>query len=343
MAQPPTSSDQARIDDEAGAWIVRLSERALDAHEEREFQAWRSADLQHDRTFVAMQRTWGEIPGLTQLASLVSVEATTVLASARGPQAHRLRYALTGLAAAAAAVLAFIVLPPLGAPVPQYSTEVAQSRLIALPDGSQVTLGPKSSLHLHFSASERRVRLSGEAFFEVAHNAARPFLIEAGSALVRVVGTKFDVNAASETVRVSVLEGVVQVVPPKLGPVVARPGSQFLRAGQHLEIALDPTVAVNGAASPVASAASEPATPPGAWREGRLSYDNARLGDVVADLNRYYAPGVSLDRAALGNLRVTASFKASQIPAFIASLDKIVPVQSNRSSDGAILVSARSS
>jgi transmembrane sensor len=206
-----------------------------------------------------------------------------------------------------------------------------------------VTLGPKSSLDVDFSASERRVRLTGEAFFEVAHNAARPFLVEAGSALVRVVGTKFDVNQASETVRVSVLEGVVQVIPPRLGPVASRRPSQLLRAGQHLEVALDPTVPVSGVSSPAAAAAPSPATPPGAWREGRLSYDNARLGDVVADLNRYYAPGVTLRGPGLGNLRVTASFKASQIPAFIASLDKVVPVQTDRSPGGAILVKARGS
>jgi transmembrane sensor len=341
MAESLTSSDQVRIDDEASDWILRLSERALDGEEKRELQAWRSADPRHERTFVAMQRTWDDMPGLTHLAGLVSVDAAPAEASRPGAQARRPRYALAGLAAAAAALLAVILLPPLWAPAPQYSTELAQSRLIALPDGSQVTLGPKSSLDVDFSASERRVRLTGEAFFEVAHNAARPFLVEAGSALVRVVGTKFDVNQASETVRVSVLEGVVQVIPPKLGPAASRPDSQLLRAGQHLEVALDPAVPVRRAASPATVAS--PAAPPGAWREGRLSYDNARLGDVVADLNRYYAPGVTLRGPGLGNLRVTASFKASQIPAFIASLDKVVPVQTDRSPGGAILVKARGS
>lgn len=340
MAGTCFSSDQARIDDEASAWIVRLSERTLDAREERELKAWRAADPRQDRTFVAMQRTWGDIPELMHLASVVPIEAMSVEPSGRTLQHRSFRYALAGLAAVAA-VIAIIVVPALWHPIPQYSTQVAQSRLIALPDGSQVTLGPKSSLDVHFSAGERRVRLTGEGFFEVAHNASRPFLVEAGSALVRVVGTKFDVNQASDTVRVSVVEGVVQVIPPKLTSVASSPTSHLLHAGQRLEVALAPTIPASGAAS--APRAGAPAAPAGAWRVGRLSYDDARLGDVVADLNRYYAPGVRLDGRRLGNLRVTASFKASQIPAFIASLDKVVPVKTDRSPDGAIVVKARGS
>lgn len=341
MAEPLLSRDQDRIDDEASAWVVRLGERALSVEEQRELDAWRATDPSHERTFIAMQRTWGEIPELTNLAGLVQLE--TIAPGHRLP-ADRIRYALAALATAAAAVLAVTVLPPLVAPGhPRYSTQVAQSRIIALPDGSQVTLGPRSSLDVQFSAHERRVLLTGEAFFEIVHGAARPFFVEAGSALVRDVGTKFDVNATRDTVRIAVLEGAVQVSAPRIRSAAVQQAPQLLRAGQHVEVALAPFVPSGSGESPAASAASARAAAPGAWREGRLSYDDARLGDVVADLNRYYAPGVTLDTAELGNLRVTASFKASEIPAFVASLDKVIPVAITRSANGNVRVNPRSS
>jgi transmembrane sensor len=341
MANTLLSSDQARIDDEASAWVVRLSERALSSEEQRELDSWRASDPRHEETFAALQRTWDEIPELTSLAALVRFELMPPARQDRRSSPQRRRFALAALGAAAAAVVALALLPPLGAPAPRYSTQVAQSRIIALPDGSQVTLGPGSSLDVRFSARERRVRLAGEAFFEIVHGAARPFVVEAGSAIVRDVGTKFDVNATPDTVRVAVLEGAVQVSAPGLKPAAVQQGPHLVRAGQHLEVALSPLLSSRGGESPLANGASAGAAPPGAWREGRLSYDDARLGDVVADLNRYYAPGITLDTAGLGDLRVTASFKASEIPAFAVSLDRVIPVAVVRSADGKVRVSAR--
>jgi transmembrane sensor len=338
MSTPLPASDQARIDDEASDWIVRSSERPLTEQERTELDAWRAADPRHDRTFVAMRRTWDEIPNLVHLSALAQPKMPPEPLQQHANE-HRSRYALARLSAIAAALLAIIFLPMLLWPRGHdYATPVAQTRLIALPDGSQVTLGPKSSLDVEFSESERRVRLTGEAFFEVVHDASRPFFVEAGSVVVRDVGTKFDVNQATDTVRVAVLEGAVQVTSAKPKSNSQRSTPQLLRAGQRVELALATAISVSDTEASMPARAAPAAAPPGAWREGRLSYDNARLGDVIADLNRYYAPGVTLEEPRLGNLRVTASFKAREIPAFMATLNQVLPVRTYRQTDGAVRV-----
>jgi transmembrane sensor len=216
------------------------------------------------------------------------------------------------------------------APAPQdYATRVAQIGELTLSDGTRVTLGPETNLVEKFTAGERRVTLAGgEAFFEVTHNAARPFIIEAGGSLVRVTGTKFDVNNAQSSLRVSVLEGSVEVIAPRgAGGEIVRP--HILKAGQRLEIAAAPPETATASVIELSTTRQ-----PGAWREGRLVYDNVRLSDLVADVNRYYAPGVTFSDPKIGELRVTASFKASEIASFMSALGEVVPVRTEETATG---------
>jgi len=216
-------------------------------------------------------------------------------------------------------------------PEQRYATELAQSRRIVLSDGSVVTLGARSAIAVRFTGAERRVVLQGgEAFFEIAHQAARPFLVEAGASLVRDIGTKFDVKLGAGTMHVSVQEGQVQISPAAR----ADTAEAMLRAGQHAEIAL---ARVDEDRARIAVLPSQAA---GAWREGRLVYDNARLADLIADVNRYYAPGVRLAAPEVGELRITASFRTNEIPAFMNALSATLPVKAEAGPDGVFAITA---
>lgn len=329
---PRFNHDQDRVDEQASSWIVLVEARSLTCDEQQAFDAWLAADPGHSRTYDAMHRTWAEIPSLSGLAALVSPAPAETALDLDLRKRRFGRFSAAALATVAAAVIALLGVPGLRtSPETDYATEIAQTRLLTLPDGSQVTLAPRSRLGVKFTQGERRVVLTGgEAFFEVTHNAARPFLVEVGSSVIRVVGTKFDVNRGAGSVRVSVLEGVVQVSTPNNAAAVP---AQYLRAGERAEIVIRASV-VATAAVPVAAVAALPAQAPGAWREGRLVFENARLADLVADVNRYYEPGATLDDAAAGEVRVTAAFKASEIPAFLAALGGVVPVTTSRGADG---------
>jgi len=328
--------EQDRIDGETSAWLVRLEDCAPDPDERAEFEKWLAADPRHRETFETMRRTWNEVPQLTSLADLVPGPAPSVSEPANDRTTlHRrwARWSAGGLAAAAAAFAAILWVPGSWlSPGNHYSTQIAETRIVTLADGSSVTLGGKSSLLVRFSEKERRVILSGgEAFFDVVHNGARPFVVEAGNSLIRDVGTKFDVNVTHATVRVSVVEGLVQVSSPDRGSTVAK----LIRAGEGTEVSLASPKGNTTQALPVLSSRDLPA---GAWREGRLVFDDVRLADMAADVNRYYGPGVKVDPGGVGELRVTASFKTSEIPAFMSALSATLPVKAEEESNGSFTI-----
>lgn len=327
-----SDADQARFDAEAAAWLVRQDEGSFTQEEQAAFDAWSTSDPRRGRTFAAMSRTWHEAAGLKHLSYLAEAEPS-------GRPGGLFVWRSVGLAAVAAAVLVFI-----GAFVLQiregHETGVGQSQALALLDGSTVVLGAKSRVVVKFTDRERLVRLiAGEALFEVRHNSARPFVVDAGDTVIRDVGTRFDVNRTGASVRVAVLEGEVEV--HERGPSAAHliKAVQFLRAGDSLEaIAGD----ADGRLQPPQNLIAQPVGPMAAtaWRGGRLVYENARLADVVADVNRYYAPGVTLDPAS-ADLRVTASFRTNEIPAFLNTLDSALPVTIQRAGSGHFGVTRR--
>ena len=338
----PLPDNQDTIDQEASGWLVRIEENGLDRHAQADFEAWLAADPRHGHAYNEMRQTWADIPELNDLAGLVSLPDLPEKATPIGQSRRRWRTALVAGTGSVAATLIAIVATPgyLFAPHSHYATDLAETRIVTLPDGSSVTLGAKSSITVRFTDGERRIVLAGgEAFFDVVHNPTRPFVVEAGNSLVRDIGTKFDVNLSDDTVRVAVLEGAVQV---RRGAAATKEPPQLLRAGQQAEVALVVTSADKGAPESMAPIVAETAQTPGAWREGRMVFDNVRLADLAADVNRYYAPGVDLASTNIEDLRVTASFKTSEIPAFMRALSDTLPVQATQDGSGKFTVSGPS-
>jgi len=335
--------DRDAIDAQASGWLVRLGEGAMPPEEEERLRQWRAADIRHERTFAAMQRTWADIGGLADLGGLVAVPPP--VAASQGPDRSRrwTRFGFASMGGAAAAAAALFLVAPRSLPVSSqhFRTGLAQTRAITLPDGSQVTLGARSAIDVDFSRGERRVTLSGgEAFFEVAHDAARPFLVAAGPSIIRDVGTKFNVNLGDGSVGVSVMEGLVRIDRAAGGGGTG--AAQLLRAGQRAELALSAPAAADASDEPAPPIVTSIEHAPGAWREGRLVYDNVRLADLVTDVNRYYAPGVVLETRADGDLRVTGSFKPNEIPAFMDALGATLPVSTVEAPDGGFRIGPRS-
>lgn len=229
-------------------------------------------------------------------------------------------------AGAMAAVMAglFLVQPvatvPAG-PVPEepgaYATRVAEIRDVILADGSRVTLGAASRIEPDFSDRMRVVTLlEGEAFFDVTPDPQRPFYVGAGDRLIRVVGTRFDVRQGRETVRIAVVEGVVELLkgddPSKVE--TGRPGlaRDVLRAGDEIVARIGSAETTLGAIEPTEAAP---------WRRGWLSYENASLREIVADANRYSRRQIVLVDDSLGDLRMTAAFSAEKIDQFAMGLE----------------------
>jgi len=214
----------------ARRWIVAVAE---DPAREVESLAWRAADPAHEAAWQEANGVWTQAADLGALDRpdwRVEIDALTM------PAWHRpVRWAI-----AASLVLTlggtFYVR---SRPDIQAETQIAETRRLALADGSQVTLSGKSGVAVHFAQGSRRVVLDhGQVFFEVAHDSARPFTVVAGGAEIRVTGTKFDVRKVGDDVRVSVLEGRVELRQRGLLPILtpALP-ERVLTAGLRSELA----------------------------------------------------------------------------------------------------------
>ena len=218
-------------------------------------------------------------------------------------------------------------------------TQIGEIREIALEDGSVVTLGPASRIQAEFSGRRRHlVLLEGEAFFDVVSDPERPFYVTSQDTLVRVVGTQFDVKRSADIVHVSVLEGVVEVLKPsdivgviETGDTASVP-KQVLMAGERVS-------AARRVALPEIRQIEQ--AKPGAWRHGRLAYEDASLAEIIADMNRYSEQRINIATSEVGDLRSTISFDTEDMDEVLTVIAAIHPVTIERSRGGAVTLRRR--
>jgi transmembrane sensor len=313
-------------------------ERELCDAEQRAFDAWLASHAGHAASYAQLELICS---GLAQLASgqdgvkLRQRGAFERLIAGVGRAARSLSEWLSLTTVQQGFALASVLVVGLwfGLPASQpgseslsYSTSVAEVRIVPLPDGSEVTLAAGSEIRSEFSELRRDVTLvSGQAFFSVAKDPLRPFFVNTASARIRVVGTRFDVRRNGDRVKVSVEEGIVDVVHKAVGgygreqAALERQDAEPVRllAGQLLR--LDQEVASEVSSVDSGELAS--------WRQGKLVYHNARLSEVVADANRYRQGVITLGAEQLKELRVTASFEVDQVDLMVAMLEQSLPVQ----------------
>lgn len=198
---------------------------------------------------------------------------------------------------------------------PDYVTVKGQMSSISLPDGTRVTLAPESALDLAYADGERRLRLlSGRGYFDVVHDAAQPFTVEAAGRVVTALGTHFDVQMKPDGMRVVLAQGSVAITAARGGlvkqPMVQlRPGQAFVASG-----AKPGTVRTTDLDHDLA------------WREGFAVFDNRPLGEVIKTLNRSTRAQIFIRDPKVAAMRVTGQFRTGDIARFGRALGSVLPV-----------------
>jgi transmembrane sensor len=192
-----------------------------------------------------------------------------------------------------------------------YRTAHGEQRQIALADGSRVFLNSASQVSMRLGNKDRKARLlKGEAYFEVAKDVTRPFLVATDSADIRVVGTKFSVRREALSTTVVVTEGQVDVTPrttqrAQIGgsAVATMVATQKLTPGKRIDISpeVQPRIEAINAERAVA------------WTSGNIEFDETLLGEVIDEINRYTAKPFVLDDPSLMQLRVTGRFRVGDV------------------------------
>jgi transmembrane sensor len=198
---------------------------------------------------------------------------------------------------------------------------VAPQRL-ALRDGSTVHLDARSALRVDFSGSDRRVHLeAGQAHFEVAHDAAHPFIATAGGVAVRAIGTAFSVRLAATAVEVLVEEGRVEVAPatpPAANASAPAASAPQLGAGERAVVAR-----ADMAAPPQIEKVEAPELREAlAWHRRTVVLADVPLAEVIARFNRRNAVQLVLADDALRDRRLGGVLALDQVEAFVALLER---------------------
>lgn len=332
---------QTQVDNEAAVWTWRLDSGELTADERGKLDAWLRADVRHRRTFQELSLTWS---ALDRLAERAGDEQIAAVARAQRPRRF-LRKAYWQAAAAAVLMMAIgVSLWIAQRPGMQVvSTAVGQQRHVRLADGSQLTLNTNTLLAVKLTPGRRDVYLRrGEAHFHVVHDAVRPFFVHAGDAVIRDVGTQFEVRLHSDRdVDVLVNEGQVEVqgsAAAAAGPAgTAHGGSagwvKAVSAGEQLLIA-GPHLAVM-AVSPQKIAEDL------AWRQGALVFEGEPLSQALAEVGRYTRARIVLTEPKVGSLPISGRFRTDDVPGFFQALQAALPVRVSRPEPGLVYIAAR--
>jgi transmembrane sensor len=206
---------------------------------------------------------------------------------------------------------------------PHYRTATTtrgQRATLRLDDGTQVTLGPASTLRYDVTSRARRVELSGLAQFKVVHDASRPFTVRAGRAEATDVGTEFTVRAFSDE------DAVVLAVTE--GEVAVRGGASrlSLAAGQIGRVDAAGVRRVAGAPSDYAQ-----------WVGGQLAFQSATLSDVARELSRWFDVDVRVD-ARVAERRVSATYASPTLDGVLSAITRATGSRAARTSAGYLLV-----
>jgi transmembrane sensor len=287
------NDEPSSIDDQAIQWFVFLRDDEATEADRATFEQWLAADPAHETAWRSVERMWSGLDAVGRRPSL------------RKPSRRR----ANALKRAAAVAVVLLVAAGIGwqmMPVgllADYRTTVGERRTIALQDGSQIELGTATAIDVSFNEGERRIKLlAGEAFFTVAKDQARPFIVTAGKGQVKVLGTAFDVKIASD-VMVAVAQSTVQV------SMSANPSVE-VTAGQEVRYGANGISAVTASDLDAVQA----------WRQNQLVFRDVPLDAVLAELGRYRRGSVVLLGGELGKRHVTAVFDTQDID---AALDTI--------------------
>ena len=314
-----TTSEQQRPEDPASAaaaWFARLQGGDVSLQERRDFQRWLNADARHADAWKAVGAIWHDLSDVEDDPALAALRADALSVDESRPRLLRRRT----LGRAAASLVAAVGGGAVGwrwldsgkvaSPAPDepvFTTAVGERSTFRLADNSVVTLSTDSAVRINHWDRERRLTLlRGQAYFQVAKDKTRPFVVAAGDKSVTAVGTAFDVRLEPGKLSVTLVEGRVRIA----GASPKGPQRVEMSAGSRF-------VAADRADWMIASVDTAKES---AWLQGHLVFDGEPLSAVVAEMNRFSERKLDVADPVLAATPVSGVFKTGRVDAFVAAL-----------------------
>src|SRR5260221_4589808 len=334
---------RADIDEEAAVWIWRMDSAVAAAEDRQAFEAWLRRDPRHPRAAAVLSTVWSALDGVAEHRREVYPAHFTN--PAKLPVLHHPPRWWFAAAATLAAVAAGAIWLQQGSELQTLATAVGQQRNVTLADGSIVTLNTNTILETDIERHSREIYLrKGEAHFQVAHDRSPPLLVHAGDAVVRAVGTAFEVRVLTDQhVDVVVNEGSVEVQATALLPASPDPCARSRRAGATTVRALNAgerlsTASRDYAVTPITA---QQLSSELAWREGAIIFDGEPLSEAIAEIERYTDARIVVSDPEIARLRVGGRFRTGDMQEFFDALQTALPVSIRHTDGGLVFIDPR--
>jgi transmembrane sensor len=316
------------IDNQALRWLQIQSARELDADERADLDAWLEADTRHQGAYIRAMVIDNAISQAVSHENLHPGEDRYGLRSdgRENNGTSRRAWLKYGALAAGFGVLGVGLSLYSSDRLTTLATSMGEFRRVALADTTIANMNSDSTLEVKLTKERREISLvKGEAWFEVAKDRSRPFVVDAAGVQVRAVGTAFGVRRLAHGAEVLVTEGSVEVWTGKArAHLTAGQGSVVLHNTAQITVARQPQEIERKLA----------------WRDGNLIFTRQTLGEAVADFNRYSVRKIIIADPALADKRIVGQYRIDAPEQFAKDIGDYlsVPVEA---SAGSITIGAR--
>ncbi|HEX7815614.1 FecR family protein [Dyella sp.] len=349
-----TSESSLKITEQAASWYLDQREGLSDA-EQRQFLAWLRRSPVHLHEYLAIAQLHGDMQAATALEKLdahalveLAAAESAVVSLRHGPlpssAAHVARRkrqrVMPWLAAVAGLVLAmtvaWIALAPTGGPIQIYAADAGSVRSLSLTDGTLVQLDKGSAIAVRFDEHVRHIEVQrGSAVFDIGKDPARPLSVTVGDHLLRDIGTVFAVHSDGAQADVMVLSGRIQVLErgSRWNPWTASSSRLLadLHGGERWHVDAFGQTSHDDRADPAAVTA---------WLPADIRFQRDTVANVARRFNAYTTRPLDIEDEDIARTRLSGTFHARDVDAFLAYLKTFPRVRIVREPDRIRVVTA---
>ena len=305
------SSQASSVTAHAAAWLERREAKGWSADDHRALEAWLVETEENRAAFWRLEAAWDQAQ---RLAALHAVSDT------RNSSSRSKFWSLVTRSVAAAAFFVglgiaaqTILSQPRGE---QYATPVGGREILTLADGSQVELNTDTAIRVDLQSAKRTVTLiRGEAYFQVQHDAARPFVVMAGDHRITDLGTKFLVRERGDGVEVALLEGRAHMEGASAQSAFLMPGDVVVATSSTMVLTKKSQQQLRNAA---------------AWRKGVLVFDHTTLAAAADEFNRYNQTKLIIADSRAGRRTLGGTFPTNDIADFTRLVEAVLDLRVER-------------
>ena len=300
----------------AADWLTLLMSGEANEEQRSRWTQWRKADADHEAAWLHIESVMGRMKSLAPSPAYTALSSYGATGRPASSARRRATQVLVWSGLATSAGLLASRTTPWKSSMADCRSATGEQRHFALEDGTQLMLNTGSAVNLRFDARERRILLvEGEIMVATLHGVGvptdpRPLLVETAEGSIRSLGTRFTVRQNANSTSVAVLESAVEIAPQ------SAPGhTRVLHAGEQTQFR------------------REMITPPwlidehsAAWTRGQILADEQRLGDFLAELDRYRLGMVRVDPQ-IADLRLSGVFPLADTDRILSTLPNVLPVR----------------